>query len=63
MVAEYDVDAADAVEKLESVLSNTHYAEYLEKVAWAIDGYDFDAALQVLKRLAGELDIILGNSE
>ncbi len=59
LVAQDDVDAADAVERLEPVLNNTPYAEYLEKVARAIDGYDFDAALEALERLVGELEINL----
>ncbi len=57
LVEGHNANATSVVEKLESLLVDTEYADPMLNVIKAVKDYDFDQALGALKRLAGQLDI------
>ncbi|MEN8177661.1 MAG: response regulator [Pseudomonadota bacterium] len=57
LVAKDDVGAADKAGGLASLLKNTLYTEHLNKISRAIEGYDYDEALEAVRRLASALNI------
>lgn len=50
-LADADAEAADTLEKLQTLAQGTSLAGALQKVAAAMDEYDFDAALEHLKTI------------
>ncbi len=56
LVTNDDIKAADTVDKLESLLKGTDYSGHLDSVTRAIEGYDFEKALEALTTLARKLD-------
>lgn len=59
LVASDNIDAANVAEKLKPLLKGTVYKGDLDGITRAMDRYDFDAGLEALRKLAGELDINL----
>ncbi len=57
LIAKDDVAAGDKIGELTPLLKNTPYMDQLEKTARAVEGYDFDEALEAIKVLADMLNI------
>ncbi len=58
-VADDNINAAETVENLAPLLNGTDYAGNLDSINRAIEGYDFDKALEALTTLVNKLDISL----
>jgi two-component system sensor histidine kinase/response regulator len=59
LVANDNIDAADTVEKLQQLLKNTDASGHLDKVAKAVNEYEFDVASDALKGLADSFGVDL----
>ncbi|WP_177419592.1 ATP-binding protein [endosymbiont of Lamellibrachia barhami] len=57
LIAKDDVAAGDTIGELAPLLKNTPYMDRLEKTARAVEGYDFDEALEAIEVLADMLKI------
>ncbi|MBL3619624.1 MAG: response regulator [gamma proteobacterium endosymbiont of Lamellibrachia anaximandri] len=57
LIVKDDVAAGDIIGELASSLKNTPYMDQLEKLARAVEGYDFDEALEAIEVLADTLKI------
>ncbi|MEJ1297853.1 MAG: ATP-binding protein [Candidatus Sedimenticola sp. (ex Thyasira tokunagai)] len=59
LVSENSFNALDTVQKLVSLMDGTRFNEEMAQIAEAIEGYDFDKALEALAALAVKLKIVL----
>lgn len=52
MLVDGNINAADAIEKLQPLLKDTECSEYLARVARAVEEYEFDTASEAAKSVA-----------
>ena len=59
LLVDGNVDANYGVENLRPLLKGSAYFGYLDGMARAIEEYDFDAALNILRRLGDDFNVTL----